>query len=75
MVARSVQVDEITQAYERLHATFSMAVLHRPALRFRFALPDGFELTDVKTPLLAHWAVDADSTPADVGAHPARADD
>ncbi len=64
VVARSVIVDEITQAYERLHATFSMAVLHRPVDRFRFALPDGFELTDVHSPLLSHWVVEPDgSTP------------
>ncbi|MBU0719051.1 MAG: hypothetical protein KJ749_12440 [Planctomycetes bacterium] len=60
VVSRSVIVDEITEAYERLHATFSMAILHRPVDSFRFTLPDGFELTDVNSPLLSHWVVEAD---------------
>ncbi|MCH9003618.1 MAG: hypothetical protein IIC02_13690, partial [Planctomycetes bacterium] len=58
VIARSVIVDEITEAYERLHATFSMDVLHRPVDRFRFALPEGFEPSDVKSPLLSHWAIE-----------------
>ena len=62
VVARSVVVDEITSAYERLHATFSMEILHRPVDRFRFALPDGFELTDVRTPLLLQWSIDGGGT-------------
>ena len=57
VVARSVLVDEVTSGYERLHATVSMTVLHRPVDRFRFALPPGFEVTDVRTPLLARWEV------------------
>ncbi|MBU0639019.1 MAG: hypothetical protein KKB50_09155, partial [Planctomycetes bacterium] len=60
VVARSVIMDEVTQSYERIHATFSMAVLHRPVERFMFSLPDGFEVTDVKTPLLSHWAVNTE---------------
>ncbi len=57
VIARSVLVDELTEAYERLHATVSMAVLHRAVERFDFALPEGFEITDVATPQLARWAV------------------
>jgi len=60
VVARSVLVDEVTSGYERLHATVSMTVLHRPVDRFRFALPAGFEVTDVRTPLLARWEVQAE---------------
>ncbi len=56
-MARSVLVDEITEAYERLHATISLGVLHRAVERFEFGLPDGFEITDVATPQLARWAV------------------
>jgi hypothetical protein len=59
VVARSVIMDEVTESYERVHATFSMAVLHRPVDRFRFALPVGFEVTHVNSPLLSHWAVEA----------------
>ena len=57
VIARSVLVDELTEAYERLHATVSMAVLHRAVERFDFVLPEGFEITDVATPQLARWAV------------------
>jgi hypothetical protein len=60
VVARSVLVDEVTSGYERLHATVSMTVLHRPVDRFRFALPAGFEVTDVRTPLLARWEVQSE---------------
>ncbi|MBM4018892.1 MAG: hypothetical protein FJ288_11270, partial [Planctomycetes bacterium] len=58
VVARSVLVDEVTQGYERLHATVSLAVLHQASDRFRFALPDGFEVTGVESPMLARWGVD-----------------
>lgn len=61
VVARSVFVDEITEAYERLHATVSLSVLHRAVERFEFALPDGFEITDVATAKLARWAVASES--------------
>ncbi|KPK46788.1 MAG: hypothetical protein AMK72_09280, partial [Planctomycetes bacterium SM23_25] len=57
VVARSVFLDEVTQAYERLHATVSMAVLHLAVGGFRFAVPDGFEVTDVRSPNLARWAI------------------
>ena len=52
VAARSVLVDEVTSAYERLHATVSLAVLHRAVDRFRFVVPKGFEITDIHTPLL-----------------------
>ncbi|MCH5373997.1 MAG: hypothetical protein JJ992_08475, partial [Planctomycetes bacterium] len=57
VVSRSVDVDEVTTAYERLHTTVSLDVLHGAADRFRFALPDGFEPSEVLSPLLARWAV------------------
>jgi len=57
VVARSVLVDEVTQAYERLHATVSLAVLHQAVDRFRFVVPEGFEVTEVSSPLLARWAL------------------
>ena len=58
VVARSVLVDEVTQAYERLHATVSFDILHQATDRFRFALPQGFEITDVASPLVARWAIE-----------------
>ncbi len=61
VVARSVFLDEVTQAYERLHATVSMAVLHRAVKGFRFAVPAGFEVTDVRSPNLARWAIVTES--------------
>ena len=57
VVARSVLVDEVTQAYERLHATFSFEILHRAVDQFRFAMPAGFEVTDVQSPLLSRWSI------------------
>ena len=59
VVARSVLVDEVTSAYERLHTTVSFDVLHGAAERFRLVLPDGFEPTEVLSPLLSRWAVTA----------------
>jgi len=60
VVARSVLVDEVTQAYERLHATVSLEILHRAADAFRFVVPDGFEMTEVSSPLLSRWEVKDD---------------
>ncbi len=57
VAARSVVVDEVTQTYERLHGTVSLAVLHQPVRQFRFVVPDGFEITQVTTPLLARWSI------------------
>lgn len=57
VVARSVVVDEVTSAYERLHATVTLDVLHGAADRFQFALPEGFEPTHVESPALARWEV------------------
>ncbi len=59
VMARSVMVDEVTQAYERLHATFSLGVLHGAVEQFRFRIPDGFEVSDVSSPLLSRWEVAA----------------
>ena len=58
VVARSVLVDEITEAYERLHATVSLGLLHGAAAEFRFVIPDGFEVTSVATPLLARYVLE-----------------
>ncbi len=57
VVARSVLVDEITSAYERLHTTISFDVLHGAADRFRLRVPEGFEPTEVISPLLSRWAL------------------
>lgn len=55
--ARSVIVDEVTQAYERLHATVTMRMLRGAVDTFRFRLPVAFEVTDVVAPQVARWAV------------------
>jgi hypothetical protein len=57
VVAHAVLIDEITTAYERLHVTASLSVLHGAADQFRFALPNGFEVTSVSAPQVARWAV------------------
>ncbi len=61
VVARSVLLDEVTAAYERLHTTVSMEVLHRAVGRFRFVVPDGFDVTDVRTPNLSAWAIEEEA--------------
>ena len=61
VLARSVIVAEVAEAYERLHATVSMDILHRAVNEFRFKLPAAFEVTDVRSPDLSSWAV----TPGD----------
>ena len=60
VVARSVLVDEVTEAYEKLHATISLSVLYRAVDHFRFVVPEGFEITEVSSPLLARWDVQPD---------------
>jgi hypothetical protein len=60
VVAQSVLVDEITQAYERLHATVSLKILHQAVDRFRFVVPQGFEVTEVTSPLLSRWAIETE---------------
>jgi hypothetical protein len=55
VVARSVLVDEVTQGYERIHATVSHRVLHGAVDKLRFAVPAGFEVTRAESPLLARW--------------------
>jgi hypothetical protein len=55
VVARSVLVDEVTQGYERIHATISHRVLHGAVEKLRFAVPAGFEVTRVESQLLARW--------------------
>ncbi len=52
VVARSVLVDEVTQAYEKLHATVSLGILYRAVDQFRFVVPEGFEIAEVSSPLL-----------------------
>ena len=57
VIARSVVFNEVTGAYEKLRATVTLSVLHRAVDRFRFVVPDGFEITEVVSPLLARWEV------------------
>jgi hypothetical protein len=54
---RSVLIDEITEGYEKLHATVSLEILYQPMDQFRFAVPEGFEITEITSPLLARWDV------------------
>ena len=64
VVARSVFVDEFTEAYERLHAVVSFRVLHGAAEKLRLEVPAGFDVTDVHSPLAAKWTVaDVDGKP------------
>ncbi len=69
VVARSVLLEEVTAAQRRLHATVSMEILHRAVRRFRFAVPDGFEVTDVRTPNLSRWAIEREAGRAVLAVH------
>ncbi|MCI0360789.1 MAG: hypothetical protein L0211_20110, partial [Planctomycetaceae bacterium] len=60
VVARSVLVDEVTQGYERIHATVSHRVLHGAVDKLRFSVPAGFEVTRAESPLLARWETKQD---------------
>lgn len=57
VLARSVVVGEVTGAYEKLHATISLAVLHRAVDEFSFEIPDGFEITEIASEHLDTWTV------------------
>ncbi len=59
VMARSVVVAEVTEAYERLHATVSARVLHQAVEDLQLVVPEGFEVTEVSSPVLARWAVEA----------------
>ncbi|MCL2624477.1 MAG: hypothetical protein FWD31_12515, partial [Planctomycetaceae bacterium] len=57
VLAKSVQFAEVTEHYEKLHATFSLDVLHQPVGAAEFVVPESFEMTDVISPQLAGWKV------------------
>ena len=57
VIARSVLVDEVTAACEKLYATVSLAILYRAVDHFRFVVPEGFEITEINSPLLSRWDV------------------
>ena len=57
VMARSVLIDEVAEAYEKLHATVSLEILTGRWIEFRFVVPEGFEITEVSSPLLARWDV------------------
>ncbi len=62
VVARTVLIDEVTEAYERLHASVAFEVFHQAADVLRIALPAGFEVTAVTSPLLSRWAVQPEAS-------------
>ncbi|MDR1492668.1 MAG: hypothetical protein LBT05_08095 [Planctomycetaceae bacterium] len=57
ILARSVQFAEVTEHYEKLHATVSLDVLHQPVQSAEFIVPSGFEMTEVTSPQLLRWSV------------------
>jgi hypothetical protein len=50
-----VIVDEVTQGYERLHATVSFRVLHGTTEKLRLIVPTGFDVMKVESQLLTRW--------------------
>ncbi len=55
MVARSVILDEVSQAVERLHATSTFSILHGATEQLAFLLPADFEITEVASEQLSRW--------------------
>ncbi len=58
VIARGVVLAEVTEAYERLHATMSMGVLNGAVDEFRFAIDDDLEVNSVSGDLLSRWSID-----------------
>ncbi|MDR1053467.1 MAG: hypothetical protein LBL39_04775, partial [Planctomycetaceae bacterium] len=58
VLARSIQFAEITEQYERLHATVSLTEMHQGISEAAFEIPAGFEITDVASVLLDKWVVE-----------------
>ncbi|MDR0338465.1 MAG: hypothetical protein LBI18_15445 [Planctomycetaceae bacterium] len=57
ILVRSVQFAEVTEHYERLHATVSLNELHQGVREASFYVPAGFEITDVQSVFLDRWNV------------------
>ncbi|MBM4000820.1 MAG: hypothetical protein FJ297_14990 [Planctomycetes bacterium] len=62
MVARSVVLDEVSQAVERFHVTSTVSVLHGAVEQIEYHLPESFEITDVACDQLSRWEL---ASPAD----------
>ena len=60
VLARSVLIDEVAAGCEKLHVAVTLSILYRAVDHFRFAVPDGFEITDISSPLLARWDIQAE---------------
>ena len=58
VVARGVIIAEVTQAYERIHATMSLGVLNGAVDEFRFAIDDDLEVNSVTSELLSRWSIE-----------------
>lgn len=59
LLARGVIVDELTESYERIHATVALQVLQGAVDQLTVQLPGDFEVTRVNSPTLARWSVQA----------------
>lgn len=66
VLVRSVQFDELTETYERLHATFSLEVLHQGVDRFRISVPKGFDVTEARSPEMARWVIDSEKNELEI---------
>ncbi len=58
VMARGVVVAEVTQAYERLHASMSMNVVNGATDELRFVVDDELEVDSVSCELLSRWEVE-----------------
>ncbi|MDR1962890.1 MAG: hypothetical protein LBQ50_03830 [Planctomycetaceae bacterium] len=57
VLVRSVQFAEVTEQYERLHATVSLSEFHQGVRETSFFVPTGFEITEVRSVFLDRWNV------------------
>ncbi len=66
-VSRSVLIHKLTPHTQEMHVTCSMNVIHGAVEQAEFAVPEGFQVSNVATELLSTWEIkdppqDADET-------------
>lgn len=58
VMARGVIVSEVTEAYERLHASMSMAIVNGATDELRFVVDEDLEVDSVTCDLLSRWEIE-----------------
>lgn len=55
--ARSLSIVSLSEALERLDASFALEALQRPVDAYQFDVPEGFEIIELQSPHLARWTI------------------